>query len=144
MSILTLKFWNDPIKFIIRSVFAGGMRYARKNFNNCSVASVQYIHIVDHQGVTTMHTVRWPIRATFGRNHHGIGYPDPNPNIRIIYETRMGFRTFGIKMINLNLKSRKIMNRVPMHEKQYQNIKIKNKMMQKKKINIIPTNTTHH
>lgn len=74
--------WFYDLIWTICSAFAGGTKYVKKNFSSFSAASVQFIHIVDHQDDTIMHTVRWPIRDTFGHNRQlGSGFLDPSIQI---------------------------------------------------------------
>lgn len=65
-------------KLNICSAFAGGTKYAKRNFNRCLDVSVPFIHIADRPDDIIMHTVQWPIRDTFGHSQHGIGFPDPS------------------------------------------------------------------
>lgn len=93
-------------KFVfIDSVSAGGMKFVKKNSNNCFDASVHCIRTVDRLVVITMHIVRWQTLDTFGRSHRGIGFLDQNRIGRIVCKLKSNERTeiiFTSKIIFLD------------------------------------------
>lgn len=68
--------WNMYWRVCWCSAFAGGTKYAKRNFSSCSDVNARYIHIVDRLDATTTHIALWRIRATFGHSQHGTGLLD--------------------------------------------------------------------
>lgn len=95
-------FFFFSLFIVIVSVFAGGMKCAKKNFNSYSVASVPFIRIVDRLDDTIMHIVPWQTLDISGHNQAGIGFPDQS--IQIVCEPH-GTSTFRSKCFRFGFKS---------------------------------------